>query len=139
VPTSAILHFPFEQQLHHLRQASFCAKMANCNMFAEAAMADPSLPLSLDQKNFVHQTGLIELFSNVIEERGAPIHNHLMDRIIFQPNRLYLCGMDLNLLKCKYLDAVTIDFELIPLHLHDSNDLCVSITGYELACSVAKE
>jgi hypothetical protein len=134
-PTSAILHLPFEQRLHHLRQASFRTKTANRDMFAEAAVADPSIALPLVRKNFVHRTDLVELLSHVIEERGArsyrnpPVHNHLTDGIIFQPNRPYVCGTDVNLLKWKYLDTVTIDVELMPPRHHDSDDLCVGVMG----------
>jgi mRNA guanylyltransferase len=56
--------------------------------------------------------------SNVVEEKGfrsyrsLPLHNHLTDGIIFQPNLPYVCGTDVNLLKWKYLDTVTIDVEI---------------------------
>ena len=118
--TEAILHLPFEQRLRHLRQASFRTKTANRDMFADAAVADMSVALPLVRKNFVPRTELADLLQHVVEEKGhrsyrnGPVHNHLTDGIIFQPNLPYVCGTDVNLLKWKYLDTVTIDVELLP-------------------------
>ena len=136
-PTAAVLHLPFEQRLYHLKQASFRSKTADRNMFADSAVADMSIPLPLVRKNFVHRTALGELLGHVIEEKGArsyrnpPSHNHLTDGIIFQPNRPYVCGTDVNLLKWKYLDTVTIDVELLPPRNHhqDSDALNVGVMG----------
>jgi mRNA capping enzyme, C-terminal domain len=48
--------------------------------------------------------------------RNGELHNHLTDGVIFQPNRPYVCGTDVHLLKWKYLDTVTIDVEMLPPH-----------------------
>jgi hypothetical protein len=135
-PTAAILHLPFEQRLHHLKMASFRTKTANRDMFADANVANPNLALPLVRKNFVKRTELADLLANVAEEKGmrafrkAPVHHHLTDGIIFQPNRPYVCGTDMNLLKWKYLDTVTIDVELLPArHNQSDDDLNVGVMG----------
>ena len=117
---SPVLTLPFEKRLEHLRKASF--RTPNCprDMFAKEAIADKSIALPLVRKNFVKRTDLDNLLSHVVEERGVrvyrsgDVHNHLTDGIIFQPNLPYVCGTDVNLLKWKYLDTVTIDVEILP-------------------------
>jgi mRNA guanylyltransferase len=137
-PNSAVLHLPFEQRLHHLRQASFRTPTANRDMFADANVGNPSLALPLVRKNFVHRTHLVDLLAHVVEEKGMrayrkpPSHHHLTDGIIFQPNLPYVCGTDVNLLKWKYLDTVTIDVELVPpRHNQDADALCTGVMGAE--------
>jgi hypothetical protein len=138
--TKAILHLPFEQRLRQLRQASFRTPTANRDMFADAAVFDPSIALPLVRKNFVKRVDLVDLLSNVVEEKGlrsyrnGAVHNHLTDGIIFQPNLPYVCGTDVNLLKWKYLDTVTIDVELMPPRINnnnnqDSDELRVGVLG----------
>jgi mRNA guanylyltransferase len=64
--------------------------------------------------------------------RKPPSHHHLTDGIIFQPNLPYVCGTDVNLLKWKYLDTVTIDVELVPpRHNQDADALCTGVMGAE--------
>ena len=117
---SPILTLPFEKRLEHLRKASF--RTPNCprDMFAKEAVTDKSIALPLVRKNFVKRTDLDNLLSHVVEERGVrvyrsgDVHNHMTDGIIFQPNLPYVCGTDVNLLKWKYLDTVTIDVEILP-------------------------
>ncbi|KAL3774878.1 hypothetical protein HJC23_009229 [Cyclotella cryptica] len=115
-----ILHLPFEQRLRHLKAASFVKKDAGVDVFNPASVNDPKVPLPLVRKNFVKRVDLDHLLSNVHEERGMRIykhgetHHHLTDGIIFQPNMPYVCGTDVNLLKWKYLDTVTIDVEILP-------------------------
>eukprot|EP00526_Cylindrotheca_closterium_P004454 CAMPEP_0113634152 /NCGR_PEP_ID=MMETSP0017_2-20120614/17781_1 /TAXON_ID=2856 /ORGANISM="Cylindrotheca closterium" /LENGTH=763 /DNA_ID=CAMNT_0000544835 /DNA_START=68 /DNA_END=2359 /DNA_ORIENTATION=- /assembly_acc=CAM_ASM_000147 len=139
--SAAILHLPFEQRLYHLQQASFRTEKADRNMFA-TALGDMSIPLPLVRKNFVQRTELATLLGHVIEEKGArsyrkaPLHNHLTDGIIFQPNLPYVCGTDLSLLKWKYLDTVTIDVELLPIRQSyhgggDDDELNVGVMGNE--------
>jgi len=117
-PTTAVLHLPFEKRLDHLRKCHFRTPTANRDMFAESAIADVNIALPLVRKNFVQRTEIIDLLSHVVEEKGfrsyrrLPVHNHLTDGIIFQPNLPYTCGTDVNLLKWKYLDTVTIDVQL---------------------------
>ena len=130
-PSAAVLHLPFEQRLYHLKKASFRTPTANRNMFDDSLVANPNIALPLVRKNFVQRTELAELLSKVVEDKGArsyrnlPVHNHLTDGIIFQPNLPYVCGTDTNLLKWKYLDTVTIDVELLPPgggHRHHGDD-----------------
>lgn len=134
-PNSAVLHLPFEQRLHHLKKASFRTPTADKDMFADELVANPNIPLPLVRKNFVQRTSLSDLLSHVVEEKGTrsyrklPVHNHLTDGIIFQPNLPYVCGTDVRLLKWKYLDTVTIDVELLPPRRHDSDELCVGVMG----------
>mmetsp|Transcript_36752 Transcript_36752/g.79330 ORF Transcript_36752/g.79330 Transcript_36752/m.79330 type:complete len:792 (+) Transcript_36752:139-2514(+) len=115
-----ILHLPFEQRLHHLKQASFVKKENGIDVFNPADVSNPNIALPLVRKNFVKRTELDRLLSFVVEERGlrsyrfGDTHNHLTDGIIFQPNAPYICGTDVNLLKWKYLDTVTIDVEILP-------------------------
>jgi hypothetical protein len=115
-----ILHLSFEQRLRHLKAASFVKKVAGIDVFNPASVSDPKVALPLVRKNFVKRVDLDQLLSNVHEERGMRIykfgetHNHLTDGIIFQPNMPYVCGTDVNLLKWKYLDTVTIDVEILP-------------------------
>jgi hypothetical protein len=137
-PTEPVLQLPFEQRLQHLRKATFRTKTANRDMFDPRMVADNSIALPLVRKNFVSRTGLDELFSNVVEERGmrcyqnGDLHNHLTDGIIFQPNRPYVLGTDVHLLKWKYLDTVTVDVEIMPLlHNDDENALRVACMGEE--------
>lgn len=127
-PNSAILHLPFEQRLHHLRKATFRTKTANRDMFSPGDVSNPKVALPLLRKNFVSRTEIASLLGHVVEEKGLrsyrnpPLHNHLTDGIIFQPNLPYACGTDVNLLKWKYLDTVTIDVELLPpRHHHNSH------------------
>jgi len=128
-PSTPVLHLPFEQRLKHLRQATFRTKTAARDMFDPQLVADPTVALPLVRKNFVKRTGVDELLSKVSEERGmrcyrnGELHNHLTDGIIFQPNRPYVCGTDVKLLKWKYLDTVTIDVELLPLRHNDEDDV----------------
>lgn len=138
-----VLHLPFSQRLKHLKQASFRTPSANRDMFAESAVMNPSIPLPLVRKNFVHRIELDDLLSHVVEDKGTRIykngevHNHLTDGIIFQPNLPYVCGTDTNLLKWKYLDTVTIDVQIMPSGYghgqgNDSDDaLFVAVTGEE--------
>jgi len=115
-----ILHLPFEQRLKHLRQASFRTSTANRDPFAPGDVKNKRVALPFVRKNFVKRTDLDNLLSNVTEERGlrsyrnGETHHHLTDGIIFQPNLPYVCGTDVNLLKWKYLDTVTIDVEILP-------------------------
>ena len=115
-----ILHLPFEQRLQHLKAASFVKKGAGIDVFNPASVSDPNVALPLVRKNFVQRTDLDRLLSYVSEERGmrtyryGETHHHLTDGIIFQPNAPYVCGTDVDLLKWKYLDTVTIDVEILP-------------------------
>lgn len=116
-----VLHLNFADRLKHLRQASFRTKTANRDMFASPSdLKNPELALPLVRKNFVQRMDLDNLISHVVEERGlrsytnGEFHNHLTDGIIFQPNRPYVLGTDVHLLKWKYLDTVTIDVEILP-------------------------
>lgn len=109
--TEAVLHLPFEERLKHLRRASFRTPTCAKDMFDARFVADSNVALPLVRKNFVKRSGVDKLISKVIEERGmrcyrdGPLHNHLTDGIIFQPNKPYVCGTDRNLLKWKYLDT----------------------------------
>ncbi|KAL3759662.1 hypothetical protein ACHAWU_009809 [Discostella pseudostelligera] len=115
-----ILHLPFERRLQHLKAASFVRPGAGVDVFNPSAVSDPGVALPLVRKNFVDRVDLDRLLSHVVEERGArtyrygDTHHHLTDGIIFQPNTPYICGTDVNLLKWKYLDTVTIDVEILP-------------------------
>ncbi|GAX15721.1 mRNA-capping enzyme [Fistulifera solaris] len=136
--TEPVLQLPFDRRLDHLRKASFRTPTANRDMFDPRYVADPAIPLPLVRKNFVKRTEVDELLSNVVEERGmrcyhkGDLHFHLTDGIIFQPNRPYVCGTDVHLLKWKYLDTVTIDVELLPLlHNDDDDTLRVGCLGEE--------
>lgn len=138
-----ILHLPFEQRLQHLKAASFVKKGANLDVFNPAAVGNPNIALPLVRKNFVKRGDLDQLLSYVVEERGmrsykyGDTHNHLTDGIIFQPNAPYICGTDVNLLKWKYLDTVTIDVEILPPRQNfgrnqnneDPNTLRVGVMG----------
>jgi hypothetical protein len=123
--TESILHLPFEQRLKHLKHASFRTPTANRDMFDPNDIKTPRVPLPLVRKNFCNRTEMDDLLQKVSEERGMRIysngvaHNHLTDGIIFQPNLPYVCGTDMNLLKWKYLDTVTIDVELMELRYND--------------------
>lgn len=136
--TQSIMHLPFEQRLKHLRKASFRTRTASRDMFDPADIKNARVPLPLVRKNFVARTDIDRLCENVFEERGMRIyssgvaHNHLTDGIIFQPNLPYCCGTDLNLLKWKYLDTVTIDVELMALRHNDPDDfLRTGVLGEE--------
>lgn len=61
--------------------------------------------------------------------RYGDTHHHLTDGIIFQPNSPYICGTDVDLLKWKYLDTVTIDVEILPSANEDV--LRVGVLGEE--------
>eukprot|EP00934_Nitzschia_sp_Nitz4_P004910 Nitzschia sp. Nitz4//scaffold177_size45885//42858//45143//NITZ4_007215-RA/size45885-processed-gene-0.52-mRNA-1//-1//CDS//3329539085//4900//frame0 len=139
-PTEAILHLPFEQRLQHLRKATFRTPTAQSDMFAPESVGKANITLPLVRKNFVHRTQLADLLHHVVEEKGTrsfrklPVHNHLTDGIIFQPNLPYVCGTDTRLLKWKYLDTVTIDVEVFPSHGHglgDEDALSVGVMGNE--------
>jgi len=126
-----VLHLPFAQRLNHLYQASFRTLTASADsIFNPAAVADASIPLPLIQKSFVKRTAVDDLFARVVEERGmrcykkGPTHNHLTDGIIFQPNKPYVCGTDVNLLKWKYLDTTTVDVEIQPSMDDDTLHVC---------------
>ena len=138
--TQPVLHLPFHQRLNFLKQAAFRTATADRDMFAESDVKDPTIPLPLVRKNFVQRTQLDNLLSNVIEEKGmrtyknGAVHNHLTDGIIFQPNLPYVCGTDVNLLKWKYLDTVTIDVQIMPPGFgrgnpNDEDALVVAVTG----------
>jgi hypothetical protein len=136
--TQSILHLPFEQRLKHLRDASFRTPTADRDMFDPGHINNPRVPLPLVRKNFCNRTEMDDLVQKVSEERGMRIysngvaHNHLTDGIIFQPNLPYVCGTDVNLLKWKYLDTVTIDVELMELRYNDPEDsLRVACLGEE--------
>jgi len=136
--TEPILHLPFEERFQHLRQATFRSPTCKADMFAISAVFDPSVALPLVRKNFVKRTALDELLCHVREERGVrtyrngEIHNHMTDGIIFQPNLPYVCGTDVQLLKWKYLDTVTIDVEILPLRHNDEESLLrVGVLGEE--------
>ena len=133
-----ILHLPFERRLRHLKDASFVkqeAKEAGLDVFDPSAVADPNIALPLVRKNFVKRMELDRLLSYVAEERGMRMyrygdtHHHLTDGIIFQPNSPYICGTDVDLLKWKYLDTVTIDVEILPSANEDV--LRVGVLGEE--------
>eukprot|EP00567_Pseudictyota_dubia_P008579 CAMPEP_0197443842 /NCGR_PEP_ID=MMETSP1175-20131217/9481_1 /TAXON_ID=1003142 /ORGANISM="Triceratium dubium, Strain CCMP147" /LENGTH=775 /DNA_ID=CAMNT_0042974533 /DNA_START=336 /DNA_END=2663 /DNA_ORIENTATION=+ len=138
-----VLHLPFEQRLKHLKQATFRTATAQRDMFAPGAVKDTRVALPFVRKNFVKRTEVDSLLSNVSEERGlrsyksGETHYHLTDGIIFQPNLPYVCGTDVNLLKWKYLDTVTIDVEILPPkpsfgHSNDDEDvLRVGVIGDE--------
>mmetsp|Transcript_30292 Transcript_30292/g.50060 ORF Transcript_30292/g.50060 Transcript_30292/m.50060 type:complete len:757 (+) Transcript_30292:141-2411(+) len=128
-----VLHLPFEQRLKHLRHASFRTPTANKDMFDPKAVSDPKIAMPLVRKNFVKRQDLDDLLGRVTEEKGlrsyrhGETHNHLTDGIIFQPNLPYVCGTDVNLLKWKYLDTVTIDVEVIPPR--NEGELAVACLG----------
>ena len=128
----AVLHLPFEQRLYHLRQASFRTKNTHCDaMFNDNHIGNSQIALPLVRKNFVTRTQISKLLRHVVEDEngsrrysqptasnGVIVHNHLTDGIIFQPNRPYRCGTDVNLFKWKYLDTVTVDVEVLSNHRH---------------------
>eukprot|EP00984_Skeletonema_dohrnii_P018674 scaffold8769_cov110-Skeletonema_dohrnii-CCMP3373.AAC.4 len=139
-----ILHLPFEQRLRHLKAASFVKSGSSVDLFDPAAVSNPNIALPLVRKNFVKRVDLDQLLSYVVEGRGMRIyrygetHHHLTDGIIFQPNAPYICGTDVNLLKWKYLDTVTIDVEILPQvpsygrnQNYDSNVMRVGVMGDE--------
>ncbi|KAL7569199.1 hypothetical protein ACA910_016759 [Epithemia clementina (nom. ined.)] len=136
-----VLHLPFKERLEHLRRGSFAKNPSAGDPLDIAAFkATPPIALPLIRKNFVRRTSVGELLSNVNEERGmrcyrqGEIHNHLTDGIIFQPNRPYVCGTDVHLLKWKYLDTATIDVQLLPPpnRHNDSDDaFCTGCLGDE--------
>lgn len=139
-----ILHLPFEQRLRHLKAASFVKSGSSVDLFDPSAVGNPNIALPLVRKNFVKRVDLDQLLSYVVEERGMRIyrygetHHHLTDGIIFQPNAPYVCGTDVNLLKWKYLDTVTIDVEILPQmpqygrnQNHDKDILRVGVMGEE--------
>lgn len=115
-----ILHLPFERRLQHLKAASFVKTGVGIDVFNTLAVSDSNVALPLVRKNFVDRVELDRLLSHVVEDRGTrtyrygDTHHHLTDGIIFQPNTPYVCGTDVNLLKWKYIDTVTIDVEILP-------------------------
>ena len=136
--TEPILQLPFEERYNHLKRASFRSATCSSDMFAPGAVFDPTIALPLVRKNFVKRTALDDLLFHVREERGTrtyrngDLHNHMTDGIIFQPNLPYVCGTDVNLLKWKYLDTVTIDVQLLPPNHHDADGvLRVGVLGDE--------
>jgi len=116
--TEPVLHLPFEQRFMHLQKATFAKN--GVDVFSKKLVFDRTIALPLVRKNFVKRTHIHDLLSHVVEERGirtyrnGDVHNHMTDGIIFQPNLPYVCGTDVNLLKWKYLDTVTIDVEILP-------------------------
>lgn len=137
--TEAVLHQSFSKRLSHLRQATFRTNNANRDMFDKNAVLNPGIALPLVRKNFVKRMELDNLLSNVVEEKGlrsyrnGDVHNHLTDGIIFQPNLPYVCGTDLNLLKWKYLDTVTIDVQIKSSYSHSGEEdkLDLEVLGEE--------
>jgi mRNA capping enzyme, catalytic domain/mRNA capping enzyme, beta chain/mRNA capping enzyme, C-terminal domain len=141
-----VLHLPFEQRLRHLREATFAVDSHAPSVFEPSLIRDMSLPLPLILKNFVKRTDVDNLLSFVGEERGmrcyhnGDAHYHPTDGIIFQPNRPYVCGTDVHLLKWKYLDTVTIDVDLMAGYRRGDNfeddangeeKLCTAVMGPE--------
>ena len=133
------MHKPFQERYRHLINASFRTETANKDMFDKRFIMDEKhkVALPLARKNFVNRLELDEkLLSNVSVEKGlrsyknGDIHFHLTDGIIFQPNLPYSCGTDVNLLKWKYLDTVTIDVRIAPPNYNDDEDvLRVEVSG----------
>jgi mRNA capping enzyme, catalytic domain/mRNA capping enzyme, beta chain len=127
--TEPVLHLPFSKRLQHLRQATFRTATAARDMFDARHVADTSISLPLVRKNFVRRTDIDSLLGHVVEEggmrcyRSGELHNHLTDGIIFQPDLPYVCGTDVNLLKWKYLDTVTVDVEILPLRRDDDDSV----------------
>ncbi|CAB9512432.1 capping enzyme subunit alpha [Seminavis robusta] len=127
--TEPVLQLPFEQRFHHLKNASFRTPNCPTNMFDDKFVFNPAIALPLVRKNFVKRTALDDLLQHVKEEKGVrtyrngKLHNHMTDGIIFQPNLPYVCGTDMNLLKWKYLDTVTIDVEIMPPRHNDADDV----------------
>ena len=134
-----ILHLPFKERFKHLIKASFRTDDANKDMFDKRLITDRTLNIALPlaRKNFVSRLELDEkLLSHVSVEKGlrsyknGDTHYHLTDGIIFQPNLPYSCGTDVNLLKWKYLDTVTIDVQIAPPKMDDGEDvLRVEVSG----------
>jgi mRNA guanylyltransferase len=136
--TQPILQLPFQERLKHLMKASFRTNNADKDMFDKRLITDKSLNISLPlaRKNFVSRMELDEkLLSHVSVDKGLRSykngdHYHLTDGIIFQPNLPYSCGTDVNLLKWKYLDTVTIDVQIVPPKFNDDEDvLRVEVSG----------
>ena len=130
--TEPITHLPFDQRLKFLEKRQFQLPNSNINILDPKFVTSPNIALPLIKKNFVPRMKLdTELLAHVKEEGGlrcyqnGNVHHHLTDGIIFQPNLPYCCGTDVNLLKWKYLDTVTIDVELLPhssVHHNDDDD-----------------
>jgi mRNA guanylyltransferase len=142
--TQPVLHLPFEQRKAYLDRAEFQIPSSPRNVFNKADVLNPKIALPLVRKNFVTRMELdTKLLGYVTEEKGMRCykfedsHHHLTDGIIFQPNLPYVCGTDVNLLKWKYLDTVTIDVELLPpiqnFHNNNNNEdvLRVGVLGDE--------
>eukprot|EP00522_Entomoneis_paludosa_P007418 CAMPEP_0172454760 /NCGR_PEP_ID=MMETSP1065-20121228/11651_1 /TAXON_ID=265537 /ORGANISM="Amphiprora paludosa, Strain CCMP125" /LENGTH=746 /DNA_ID=CAMNT_0013207145 /DNA_START=15 /DNA_END=2255 /DNA_ORIENTATION=+ len=137
--TEPVLHLPFANRLEHLRRGTFSSNPKTGDpMDHRALTVSPPLALPLMRKNFVTRTAVGQLLANVHEERGmrcfrkGDAHNHLTDGIIFQPNRPYVCGTDVKLLKWKYLDTVTMDVELLkPRHNEPDDAFCTGCLGEE--------
>jgi len=136
-----ILNLPFEKRLEYLKHAAFKVPNSKLDSFDLNAVGNPSISLPLVRKNFVRRTQIKELLSYVHEERGerlyrnGPAHNHKTDGIIFQHNGPYKMGTDVNLLKWKYLDTVTIDVEIMPPnqfnHNEDDSELRLGVVAEE--------
>mmetsp|Transcript_1485 Transcript_1485/g.1834 ORF Transcript_1485/g.1834 Transcript_1485/m.1834 type:complete len:774 (+) Transcript_1485:118-2439(+) len=142
--TKPILHLPFSQRLKHLKHASFRTETANRDIFADENVMNPNISLPLVRKIFCQRMELDSLMDKINEEKGLRmykngVHDHLTDGIIFQPNLPYVCGTDVNLMKWKYLDTVTIDVQIMPAPLHhhhhhvnnDDDILHVGVLGEE--------
>ena len=108
---TSLVHLPFSERLQVLKNASFCKKGVQFDIFNAEMLKNPAISLPLIRKNFVRRIELDNLLSHVIEEKGLRMyrngdsHHHLTDGIIFQPNLPYVMGTDHNLLKWKYLDT----------------------------------
>lgn len=127
-----VLHLPFAHRLKYIHEESFREEGAEENIFSDSSastLKNSKALLPLIRKVFVRRCALDDILSHVTEEKGIRcyrygngVYDHLTDGIIFQPNTPYVCGTDINLLKWKYLDTVTIDVELIdtiPLNVFD--------------------
>jgi hypothetical protein len=136
--TEPVLQLPFEDRYRHLRAATFRSPECKQDMFDPKFVHDTSIALPLVRKNFVKRTALDDLLQHVREEKGircyrnGDLHHHKTDGIIFQPNLPYVCGTDMQLLKWKYLDTVTIDVEILPPRHNDAEGvLRVGVLGDE--------
>jgi len=118
-----VLHLAFAQRLKYMQRESFRQENTKVDIFSDSsavALNNSDAILPLVRKVFARRSALDDLLSHVVEEQGMRcyrhgngVHDHLTDGIIFQPNTPYVCGTDINLLKWKYLDTVTIDVELM--------------------------
>jgi len=126
-----VVDLNFSERLRHLRQASFRTPTAKVDMFGTGLVKDQKIACPLVRKNFVKRIDLDDLMKHVQESKGlrtyvnGDSHVHMTDGIIFQPDRPYAMGTDVNLFKWKYLDTVTIDVEILPAgggYLHGNSD-----------------